>query len=481
MSRAGAVVLLGLSLGACMVGPDFEPPEMDPGEQFAGLASPGVDRGAVEQAWWRRFGDPRLDALIQEAFVANHDLRIARANVARARALLSEGELDLWPTVTAEGGVTRQRQSAQQFGSAFPVEPRIEEYYDAGLDAFWELDFFGRVRRANQALEADLAATVLDERFVLVTVASEVGLTYIDLRGAQYRLDVARRNADNQRRTYGLTLALLEGGRGTELDLARAQSQLATTLASIPPLEAEVARAMHRLAVLVGRRPPSFYSELASPPEDPLPAIPGLVDIGDPEALLRRRPDIAAAEARLEGATARIGVAVADLFPRVSIVGSGGWTATSLDDLGDERAERFSIGPTLTWAAFDLGSVRARIRAAEAEADVALATYEQVVLRALEETETALARYGRSRAAEQRLIVAAEASDRAAELARIRYRNGVDSFLTVLDAERRQLEAQDQLARAETDTARALVTVYKALGGGWGSDEAVEGAEAETP
>jgi len=462
-----ATAVIG-ALSACAVGPDYETPEPPDVDAFGGAGDGIATAAQVEQAWWSQLEEAQLDALILEAFSANHDLRIARANLAAARALLSEGRYDYFPTVTAEGSVARQRNSADAFGSDVPIDAQIETFYDAGLDATWELDFFGRVRRANEALAAEYRAAAFDQRFVYVTIAAEVARTYLELRGAQFRLQVARQNAENQRQTYELTVSLLEGGRGTELDLARAEAQLQTTLATIPPLESEVARATHRLAVLTGRPPAALDELLAEPePDEILPALPELVGVGDPAALLRRRPDIHAAEQRLAAATARIGVSVADLFPRVTLAGSAGYLATDLDALGESRTERFSIGPTISWAAFDLGRVRARIRAAEAEADGLLAAYERTVLTALEETENALVRFGRARERQLSIAVASRASARAAELARLRYRNGVDSFLNVLDAEQRLLDAQDQSAVAETESALALVAVYKALGGGW--------------
>ncbi|MDX1518572.1 MAG: TolC family protein, partial [Gammaproteobacteria bacterium] len=255
------------------------------------------------------------------------------------------------------------------------------------------------------------------------------------------------------------------GGMGTNLDIVRSQAQLETTLASIPLIETEIMRAMHRLAVLVGKNPVELQTRLAK--REPLPDLPELVSIGQPSELLRRRPDIQSAERRLAAATARIGVATADLFPRVSLNGSIGFVATSLSGLGESDFRTTSFGPFLSWPAFDLGRVRARIDAADATADGALAGYEKTVLTALEETENALVRFSRARNRQVHLGVAATASAEAVELARLRYTNGVDSFLNVLDAERQLLDIQDQLAISETETGLALVALYKALGGGW--------------
>jgi outer membrane protein, multidrug efflux system len=276
---------------------------------------------------------------------------------------------------------------------------------------------------------------------------------------------VALRNADNQRQTLDLTNALLEGGRGTELDTSRAEAQLTSTLASIPPLETAIKRAMYRLGVLIGQPPTTLEPELSNPLE--LPTLPTLVALGRPDDLLRRRPDIRVTERNLEAATARVGVATADLFPRVILAGSVALEAGSFMDVGKGGSDTFSVGPSIFWAAFDLGRVRARIRGADARTEAALAQYEQRVLLALEDTENSLVDFTRQQARRDLLRASAQASEKAQNLARQRYQFGVADFLTVLDAERTLLAAQDQLADSETLTATALVAVYKALGGGW--------------
>jgi multidrug efflux system outer membrane protein len=292
-----------------------------------------------------------------------------------------------------------------------------------------------------------------------------VARTYVELRGAQYRLEVAERNAENQQSTFELTQSLLEGGRGTDLDLARAEAQLQQTLAGLPLLRAQIVGAIHRLGVLVGQPPQSLRGELLE--AKPLPELPAGFAIADPAELLRRRPDVQSAERSLAALTARIGVVTAELFPRVTLGGSLGVLATDAGDLLDGASRQTSIGPFLSWAAFDLGRVRRRIDASEAEALAAVAVYERTVLDALEEAESALVAYQAQRERHARLAIAADAGARAAELARVRYRYGADSFLSVLDAERRLLEAQDDVARSATDAGLAYVAVYKSLGGGW--------------
>ena len=463
MRTRNAFVAIALSLASgCAVGPDYTPPSMDVSSEYAHAQAGTFDAIEFDTEWWLILNDPMLDTLIKQAIRENHDLRIAQANVAASRAFLSEGRLERYPIVTAQASVNRQQTSNASFGSG---ADRTNTFYDASLDATWELDFFGRVRRSNQALAADFEATVADRRNVFVIVAAEVARTYIELRGGQYRLQVARSNAANQESTYRLTQALLDGGRGTDLDLARAQAQLEFTRATIPPLESVSTTAMHRLAVLTGKEPAALLDELGAAAS--LPVLPQRLLVGDPAVLLRRRPDVAAAERRLAAATARIGVATADLFPRVSLIGSAGYLSTERSTFADSNSKSTAIGPFLSWSAFDLGRVRARIGVAEAATEAQLAAYEQTVLMALEETENALVRYARNRQRLASLEIAAQASATAANLANIRYRNGVDSFLTVLDAEARLLEAQDALAQSETDTGLAFVALYKALGGGW--------------
>jgi len=465
-SLATAVALLA----GCAVGPDYERPQLDSPATFA--SADGAVYGAAEPvlAWWQTLDDPLLHEWLETALLQNHDIRIAETNLRAARAVLGSRRLARYPIATSQLSALEQDASA-----AASLAPD-QRFYDASLDVSWELDFFGRVRRSVQAAAADANAATEALRDTYVLVAAELARTYFELKGTRYRLSVAQRNADNQRQTFELTQALLEGGRGTDLDIARARAQLESTLASIPPLERAINSSSHRLAVLVGELPETFARAL--PADAGLPPLPQVLDIGDPEGLLRRRADVRFAEYALQAETARVGVAMGDLFPRVSLLGSVGWVATSASDLGESDTRTTSFGPFLSWAAFDLGRVRANIRVANADMDGALLRYEQTVLIALEETENALFGFTSARARQARLEVAAGASEQAAELARLRYRDGADSFLTVLDAERRLLEAQDQLAQSATETGLAFVLVYKALGGGWQAvDERLQALE----
>jgi multidrug efflux system outer membrane protein len=460
VTRAVLVVAAALA-SACAVGPDFVPPENAVPPAFAGDESPALGPGDVEAAWWESFGDARLDRLVHEAIAHNYDVRIALASLNEARAARLETKLALLPIVPATVGYERVRLSEIEAAGA----PRSFDLFDAGFDATWELDVWGRIRRAVEAADDDVGRETETLRDVVVSVAAEVGRAYVELRGLQEQLAVATRNADNQAATLDLTTALLEEGRGTELDTSQAKAQVERTRAQIPLIESAVRAAIHRLGVLTGRLPTELIGELEV--REPIPRCPGGIAIGEPAGLLRRRADVRAAEQNLAGATARIGVEVADLFPRVLFIGSVGVDAASFGALGSAGAGGYSFGPRLQWAAFDLGRVYARIRQADAREDAAFALYEKTVLLALEDAENALVDYGKSLERERYLAQSEDASREAAELARLRYEDGASDFLQVLDSERRLLEAQELLAQSRTDVSVSLIAVYKALGGAW--------------
>ena len=453
-----------LPLAACAVGPDYVAPETEPAA-FLSATEAEVAIEPFEAQWWGQFGDPVLDDLVERALRGDLDLRIAAARLAEARAMLGGAKRERWPDVTAEASRTESNSPQALLGP-----DRIElESYQAGFASLWELDLFGRVRRGVEAAGADAGAAEARLRDAQVLVAAEVARNYLELRGAQKRLAVARRNLGYQQDTYELTRVRLDLGRGTQLDVASAAATLAATEADIPLLVAAEAAAANRLAVLLGLRPGALDAELA--PREIPPHLTTLA-VGSPEELLRRRPDIRAAERELAAATARIGVAKADLFPRLSLSGFIGFIAGDSSNLGDSASRAWTVTPTLSWAGFG-SAPRAQVSVAEARTDAALAAYEGTVLRALEETENAFVTYGQQR---QRLTAVTEqaaASREAAELARIQYREGALDFLRLLDAERTLLQAEDALAAVETDLNTAVVVIYKALGGGW---EAAEGA-----
>jgi multidrug efflux system outer membrane protein len=459
LKQAIALVIAG-SLAGCAVGPNYKRPQTPVAASFASAEATTFSAQEAQAQFWKQFEDATLDRLVDDAFAANHDLRIALGHLAEARAARRQSLYDLAPTVTAQAGHQTQQLPASQFGFPFKAS-----YYDSGFDAFWELDLFGRVRRNVEANRADLEGAEANLRDAQVSVIAEVARTYFELRGEQNQLAVARRNVENQQGTLTYTEARLSAGRGTELDTSRARAQLSTTLSTIDPLEAAVSRSIHRLGVLTGRDP-NALQDLLSPPHD-LPPLPQTLAVGDPESLLRRRPDIRVAERQLAASTARIGVAVADLFPKVTFTGNFGYDAVNLNALGTSGSRAYTIGPSISWAAFDLGRVKAQVAGSRARTDTALAQYEQTVLRALEETENALVTHARSRGQLTHAADAAESSTTAAKLARARYEGGLVDFLEVLDAERTQLQAEDSLAQSRTQAVTSLIAVYKALGGAW--------------
>lgn len=459
-----AAASLVTCLSGCAVGPNYKAPQIPVAPDFANAGVAGYTESDVPADFWTVFKEPRLDELVQAALQENKDLDQARANLQASRAARRLVGFDSYPTITAGGARFHRLQSEHQL-PGFTREEREGDDVDAGFDASWEIDLFGRVRRGREAARAEEQAAAAQLRNAQVTVTGEVARNYFVLRGLQEQLAVAIRNADNQRQTLGLTQARLDAGRGTELDRSRAEAQLKTTLASIPPLRASIATTIYRLSVLTGRLPDALSSQLTSP--QPLPALPELNAIGKPDTLLRRRPDIRVAERGLAAATARIGIAVGDLFPKITFIGSVGYNGASVGELGDPQTDTYSYGPSISWAAFDLGRVRSRIQVAKAQTEAALAAYESTVLTALEETEGALVTYGYSQSRRATLEEAAAASSKAADLARQRFEGGLADFLNVLDAERDALSAQDSLAQSRTQTATSLIAVYKALGGGW--------------
>ena len=462
MHKSIIALVLTAALAGCAVGPNYHRPATRVARQFptGAIYSPTP----AQSEFWKQFDDPVLDNTVSAALAADYDLRIALGRLVQARALRNESLFDLAPTVTASAGYSKQRVPAVEDPFGGPYTTRL---YDAGFDATWELDFFGGVRRGIQARNAELEGELANLHDAQVSVIAEVARNYFELRGEQTELAVARDNVKNQQQVLALAQVELAAGSGTDLDVARAQSQLSTTLSSIGPLEASISRSIHRLSVLTGREPDALTGILSAPHD--LPPLPSLVPVGTPEALLRRRPDIRAAERNLAASTALVGVAVSNLFPKVTFTGSFGYAAAEPAGLGSSASRSTLIGPGITWAAFDLGRVRAQIAGARAGAVIALDEYQQSVLNALEETEDALVTHARDRDQLLNAQQAARASATAAKLAEIRYKGGMVDFLSVLDAERTQLQAEDALARSRTETAISLIAVYKALGGGWES------------
>ncbi|RAK52735.1 efflux transporter outer membrane subunit [Phenylobacterium deserti] len=456
-------LLIGASaaaLSACAVGPTYEARTEPP----VALVSPPEHTTAAPAPadWWSAFGDPELSRLITRAQASNTDLRIALARVREARALFADTRLDPLPRVSVGGAYNRSRGQQPGFTAG-----RVDlESAELGFDAAWEIDLFGRVRRQVEAARAEVGAAEADLQDARVTLAAEVARSYLQLRGAQARRAVAEENARTQRETLRLTQVRYEVGAADPVDVESARARLSATEAALPAFRTQEAQASHRLAVLVGLRPGDPDPDLAalSAPKAHTPP-PQAVALGDASSFLRRRPDVRAAERRLAAATARTGVATAELFPAVRVSGFVGVLSGDLGSLFRSGAQAWSVSPAVSWPGLDLGGARARLRAAQARNDASLAQYDQTVLRAVEDLQNALVAYRERQLQVVSLSQQVAASRRAAELAGLRYREGSLDFLRLLDAERTRLEAEDALAAAQTAANIEVVAIYKALGG----------------
>ena len=465
MIRRIASAAAALALAGCMVGPNYRSPAPQQPAQAPFLSgnSPAFTQDQPPGRWWSLFADPVLDRLVEEALGNNTDLRVASANLRRARAVLQETRSGLFPSASLNASATYQRQSGDQLG--FQGTATQGESYDAGIDASYQVDLFGRIRRAIEATSAEVGAAQAAVDLSRVTVAAETARAYADACAAGRQLAVARETVRIQEETFDLTRRLFEGGRGTALETGQAGALLEQVKATVPTLEAQRQTALFRLSVLTGRPPADFPREVAACEAAPQLARP--IPVGDGASLLARRPDVRQAERELAAATARIGVATAALYPSVTLGGSIGTSATSLSGLASGDSFRFSIGPLISWEFTNLVVGRARLAAAEAGADRTLANFEGTWFRALEETESALTRYARELDRREALRRGRAQSAEAARVARLRYQAGRDSFQVVLDAQRSLALLEAELARSEAQLSDHLVSLFLALGGGW--------------
>jgi NodT family efflux transporter outer membrane factor (OMF) lipoprotein len=454
-----------LALAGCMVGPDYHAAPVPAAGQggFVAATPKTAAADAPPGDWWRLFNDPVLDRLVGEAFAANTDIRVALANLRRARAVLSEARNQRVPQTTVSGGGGYGRTTSYNAQG----QPRgvDSEFYQLGFDLSYEVDLYGRVARSIEAAKADTAAAAAARDAVVVTVAAETARAYADACSAARQQAVAENSLKIQSNSFDLTERLYQAGRSSPLDVSRARAQLETTRAQIPAFAANRRAALYRLAVLTGKPPEQVDADAArctAPPRlnTPLPT-------GDGAALLKRRPDVRQADRTLAAATARIGVATAELYPQIAIGGSAGTFATSPGDLFKSSGTTFSIGPLISWSFPNIGATRARIRQAEASAEGALASFDGTVLVALREAETALSDYGGGLDQNAALRLARDQSAEAARIVRLRYGAGAESFLAVLDAERTLANAEAQLAASDAQLTTQQIAVFKALGGGW--------------
>ncbi|RZZ90493.1 efflux transporter outer membrane subunit [Pseudoxanthomonas winnipegensis] len=468
-------------LAACTVGPDYVRADAPRAETFvqAPVAAQVAGRQTTaEREFWRAFNDPQLSSLVERALLQNHDVRIALARYDQARALSRDAGYARLPQLDANAQAERVRSSADQ-APGVDRDGRDTHNYVGGLGVSWELDLFGRLRRASEASRADAQAASADLAAMQVAIAASVAQGWFELRGLQSQLDIARENAATQERTLKLLQARTEAGFSDAFDVDRGRAQLEATLARIPSLEAAEAVAANRIAVLVGATPESMAAELMT--SGALPTLPAAPLPGTPSDLLRRRPDVAAAERRVAAATARVGVATADLFPRFSLGALFGTQALGSGALFARDSETRVLSLGLDGGFLNVGRVRARIAAANAQTAQDLAAYQQTVLRALEDTENALVRVDRSRTESAHLDQAAQAGTRAAQVARLRLDNGAIDTLDMLEAERTRLDSQDAAIQGRVRSGVAMVQLYAALAGGWPEYVAAESLPPPSP
>jgi multidrug efflux system outer membrane protein len=438
-------------------------PRVEVPETWTTSPAEGVSTQAAQlKDWWKDFHDAQLDALVEQALTANTDLKIADARVNEVRAMRGVADSALYPTIEQSDVIARRRTVIQTPKSIGVVEGGL---FQIGFDANWELDFFGGVRNSVKAATAEVIAAEESRRDVMVTVIAEVARNYIALRGYQRQLEVARSNISTQRDTRDLTAVRAKAGLATELDVSRAEAQLAFTETVVPELEALIANSAHRIGVLLGKPPGALRSQLQT--AEPIPATPPEVPIGLPSELLRRRPDIRRAEAEIGAQTARLGVARSELYPKFQLTGLLGRTATTPGGLTLGLGNFFSIGPSIRLPIFNAGRIKSNIKAQDARLDQAILLYEDTLRRSLEEVENSLTSYEREREQRAQLEKAVASNRRSVELSRELYVAGLSDFLSVLEAQKALYASENQLAQSEAAVAINLVAVYKALGGGW--------------
>jgi len=459
-----ALLLLLVAGAGCTVGPDFQPPKPEVPSAWSGPVTPEAAAQDIVH-WWSMFGDPTLTSLVDRAVKSNLDLKQAEARLRQARSARGIAAASLWPAINANASYTRSRTPVDTPKGTKGV---ISDLYRDGLDASWEIDIFGGVRRGVEAAEADIRAAVEDRRDVLVTLLAEVALDYIDLRIFQQRIAIAQENLSVQQHTADLTHKRKAAGFVGALDVANADAQVATTASTIPPLEASTQQTIYSLSILLGEPPGALLAELS--PASAIPAAPPNPPAGIPSDLLRRRPDIRRAEAQIHSATARIGVATAQLFPTFQLTGSGGFTGSHSNDLFDWAHRFWSIGPSANWQLFSGGAVTSNIEVQRALEEQAFLTYQQTVLTALQDVENALIASAREAAHRKELVDAVASNAKAVDYATQLYVNGQTDFLSVLDAQRSLFATQDALVQSTGAVSTDLVALYKALGGGWADE-----------
>jgi outer membrane protein, multidrug efflux system len=459
-----SLFLLPLLLAsACTVGPDYHAPEPKAAPEWLEAGAPGQ----VDLQWWDRFGDAQLSSLVQRAVASSPDLKEAEGRLAEARANREAIAGGRRPSVTAKGSATENvlSENGQLPIGNIPGFQREFPLYDLGFDASWEIDLWGRRTRQMQGATARLESATYARRDVMLTLIAEVVRSYMDLRAAQADAATAEAQASSNAELARLTRLRFDHGEASRLDLDRADAAARASAAAVPNARAQASAAAYRIATLVGVPPEQVVPELQAPA--PLPASPDAILVGLRSELLERRPDVRRAERDLAAATADIGVATADLFPRFSLLGSLGQQARKPGDLVSGDSFRLQIGPSFSWPIFQVGTIRAQIRASDARADQAAARYEKAVVGALSDSEAAINRFLNARAATEDAAASLAREQGAFALAQQRADRGEDDRLTLERARQSLLSARQRDQQARAAKAQAATSLYKALGGGW--------------
>lgn len=484
--RGFLALMAAMTLADCALGPEFEPATPDAPVDFSAWhgGSPDLidprqrDASATAlPAGWKMFGDPVLDALEAQALAANQDLQTAALRFAQSRMQRQAAEAQRGPQLNAQAAAARQRQS--EFGEStrlidalnpgnrsalIDVLSEPHTLYQAGFDASWEIDMWGRVRRSVEAADANIAAAQAMLAQVQLSVQAELARHYFELRSAQRLIRIARAEIAAAGETLELVKARADGGLTTDLDVARQNAQTADLRSRLPPLISQEAQAVNQITLLVGERPGALQAQLAARAEDAASALPDL-SLGLPSDVALRRPDIQRAQAQLHAATAGIGVAMADLYPRITLGANFGLESAGAGNFGEWGSRRWSVGPSLQLPIFDNGRRRATVTLRELQQQEAAVAYQQTVLKAWHEIDDALSAYTAERQRNLQLAEKERSSRDALQLARVRYDNGLTDFLVELDAQRTLLQAQREHADSTGRLALGLVAVTKALGG----------------
>jgi NodT family efflux transporter outer membrane factor (OMF) lipoprotein len=480
--RAWAAALLAAALGGCVVGPKYHKPALPTppawGEAAATPDQAPLSRVTSDEAdlsrWWSAFNDPELDRLVARALAGNLDLKAAGSRIRQARQQEAVAGAAGLPTLKAEPQALHIDVAPNSVPSAFsqfPIPAGITEFF-VNFDAAWEADLFGGVRRSVEAARAQTAASVWSRRDSEVSLTAEVATDYLAYRGYQRRMAIVQAEAARQNRNLGIQIAQAKSGLTPSFNAIQQNAQYKSTAAQLPPLEAEARAEAHALSVLLGLPPEALTAELAA--STPVPGPPPVVPAGLPANLLRRRPDLRAAERRLAAANAQVGVAVAQLYPTISLNAAGSLASTTVARLFQENSLQGVFNGYATQPIFEGGRLRADVRSAREQDVQALLQYQSTLLGALRDVEDALARYSAEQRREIALKQTVEASDQALRAAMAQYEGGQVTYINVLAAEQSLLQAQDQLVQSDVQLDQDLASLFKALGGGWAPDDPVD-------